>query len=107
MQKSTFVTVDGKTFFATADGSLAKNTMLSRWTATYLFDEDGVMQTGFASFDGKDYYFDAKGKMVKSAWIDVENDRYYAKADGTLAKNETITKWFKKYTFDENGVLIR
>ena len=107
MQKTTFIKVDNKTYYATSDGSLAKNTMLSKWTATYLFDENGEMQTGFASFDGKDYFFDGKGKLVKSGWIDVDGNRYYAKADGTLAKNETITKWFKKYTFDENGVLVK
>jgi hypothetical protein len=38
---------------------------------------------------------------------DQDGKRYYAKKGGALAKNETITKWLKKYTFDENGVLIK
>ena len=32
---------------------------------------------------------------------------YYAKADFTLAWNETIFKWGKNYTFDENKVLVK
>ncbi|WP_092058401.1 hypothetical protein [Butyrivibrio sp. INlla14] len=62
-----------------------------------------LQQTGFISFDGKDYYANEKGHLAKQTFFYVDGSKYYAKGDFTLAKNETITKWGKKYTFDENG----
>ena len=107
MVKSNWITVDGNKYYAKADGQIAKNEIVEKWLTKYIFNEEGVMQTGFATLDGKDYYCNEKGAMQKSTWITVDGNKYYAKADYTLAKNETITKWGKKYTFDENGVLVK
>ena len=108
MQKATWITVDDNKYYAKADGKIARNEMFTKWSAKYIVGEDGALQTGFVTFEGKDYYCKPdKGTVVISDWIDVDGNRYYAKNDGTLAKNETITKWFKKYTFDENGVLVK
>ncbi len=107
MQKSTWITVDGNKYYAKADCQIAKNEIVDKWGSRYIFDAEGVMQTGFVAYDGKDYYCDAKGHMLKNSWITVEGKKYYAKSDYTLAKTETIKKWGIKYTFDENGVLIK
>ncbi|WP_256374491.1 hypothetical protein [Butyrivibrio sp. MC2021] len=32
---------------------------------------------------------------------------YYFDSEGKMVRGRTITKWTKKYTFDENGVLIK
>lgn len=107
MQKTTWITVDGNKYYAKADGKLAKSEFIDKWSSRYAFDENGVLYTGFFTVDGKDYYAKANGSMVRQNWITVGENKYYAKGDYTLAKNETITKWTKKYTFDENGVLIK
>ena len=49
-----------------------------------------------------------KNLMSKEDKVDnIDGNEYYAKGDRVLAKNETITKWGKKYTFDENGCLVK
>lgn len=105
MQKSTFYEEDGKKYYFGSDGK-AITGWLKKWTATYYFEDDFTMKTGFADIDGDTYYFNAKGHLVKSKWIEEEGNKYYAKADGKLAKNETIKKWGKKYSFDADGVLL-
>ncbi len=107
MQKQAWITVDGKKYYAKKNGEIAKNEVITKWGSDYLFGNDGVMLVGFVTFDGKDVYTNQKGVLIKQAWIDEGANRYYAKKDGELAKNETITKWGKKYSFDENGVLIK
>ena len=107
LQKQKWVTEDGKTYYALADGTIAKNQMIVKWGQTYIVDENGVLQTGFVTFEGNEYYANAKGLVQKQKWITVDGNEYYAKGDRVLAKNETITKWGKKYTFDENGCLVK
>ncbi len=107
MQKSTWVTVEGKKYYAKKDGVIAKSEVVDKWTSKYIVDEEGVLQTGFFTFEGNDYYANAKGALQKSTWIKVGEDKYYTKADYTLAKDETITKWGKKYTFDKDGKLVK
>ena len=108
MQKSAWITVDDVKYCALSDGSIAKNMKVTKWGASYIFDENGVLQTGFTDFNGNTYYCKpSNGAIQKSTWITVDGKKYYAKDTGILAKNETITKWGAKYSFDENGVLIK
>lgn len=106
MVRSSFVTEGDNTYYLGSDGKLVTGFM-TKWGHKYYFNSEGQMQTGFTDIDGNTYFFDQKGKMVESNWIDQNGKRYYAKKGGIIAKNETITKWFKKYSFDENGVLIK
>ena len=55
----------------------------------------------------KDYLPIGSVVLLKGAKKKLMITGFYVKADGHLAKNETLTKWGKKYTFDENGVLVR
>ena len=107
MQKQVWIVEEGVTYYVKSDGTIAENQMLEIRGKSYVFGDKGVLQTGFISFDGKDYYAGADGELVKSDWIVDGDHTYYAKADLTLAKNETIKKWGKKYSFDENGFLIK
>ena len=107
MVKTDFIKIGEDTYYARKDGAIVKNASLNKWTKEYLFGEDGKMLKGFNDFAGGTYYSNEKGAVVKSTWINVGEDKYYAKADGRLAKNETLTKWGKKYTFDENGLLVK
>jgi hypothetical protein len=48
-----------------------------------------------------------KGAMVKSNFVDLDDGRHYFDAQGHMVKGTTMVRWFVKYTFDENGVLIK
>lgn len=106
IQKNVFVEDGNNTYYFGSEGKLQTG-WLDKWSAKYYFDEEGVMQTGFTPIDGKTYCFDDKGKLQINTWINVGDDKYYAKGDGTMAQDETITKWLKKYTFDAQGKLIQ
>jgi hypothetical protein len=45
--------------------------------------------------------------MVKSDFVDLEDGTHYFDSEGKMVVGRTITKWLKKYTFDENGVLVK
>ena len=68
----------------------------------YVFDGDGVMQTGWIRLSGSKHYFDpVKGYMLVNTWID--NETYYVQRDG----RQTVGIYkIGRYTyyFDENGV---
>ena len=69
-----------------------------------LIGKNGIGKSSI--LEALDYYFNNKGAMAKSDWITIDGNVHYFKADGKMAVSETITKWFKKYTFNEYGVLI-
>lgn len=98
--------IDGNLLYFGSDGKMAKG-WLDKWTSVYYFDEDGVMQTGFVDIGNDTYYYNEKGHQTRSVWVNEDGKTYYIKADGTMAKAETIKRWGKKYSFDENGVLIQ
>ncbi|WP_026517695.1 N-acetylmuramoyl-L-alanine amidase family protein [Butyrivibrio sp. MC2021] len=105
LQKNVFHEEGEKKYYFGSDGKAVKG-WLSKWNATYRFDDEFVMMKGFADIDEDTYYFNDKGHLVKSGWIEEEGKKYYAKSDGKLAKSETIKRWGKKYSFDADGVLL-
>ncbi len=105
MVKSSFVEIDGQKYYFGSDGKMVTGFM-TKWLTTYYLDEKGVMQTGLTKIGEKMYFFKDNGHLVKSGWITDGDNKYYAKGDGVLAVNETIKKWGRSYTFDENGVLV-
>ena len=66
----------------------------------YLFDQNYLMQTGFADYNGKTYYLDPKTGQMVTGWIQVNNngvlDYYYFAEDGTMLDswNKIGDKWF-------------
>ena len=68
----------------------------------YFFANDGRLQTGFYTYNAKDYYSDKDGVMVTNKWIETKSNRYYAKADSSLAKGSIIIDG-RLEVFDENG----
>lgn len=62
-----FFSVDGKTFYANADGELQSGWVLvdDSW---YFFDSDYVMQTGWLNWGGAWYYLDSSGAM-QTGWL--------------------------------------
>ena len=51
----------------------------------YVFDEKGIMATGWAQAGGKWYYAEASGAVVCGGWNYINNAWYYFKADGEMA----------------------
>ncbi|SFC40933.1 endo-1,4-beta-xylanase [Butyrivibrio sp. YAB3001] len=107
MYRLSWINENGNWYYAKLDGTLAKNEIVSRLLSRYIFNEEGVMQTGFVHFNGNDYYCGTSGAIYTNSFITVDCKTYYAKNDGRLAKNETIWRLFRRYRFDENGVLVK
>ena len=93
-------------YISLADGTLARNVKIEKYFSEYIMGDDCKAMKGIIDFDGQRYYGKANGRLAKDAMFTVDGYTYYAKKDGTLAKSETITRYFHKYTFDENGRLV-
>lgn len=77
-----FFSVDGKTFYANADGELQ-----SGWVRIgdlfHFFDSDYVMQTGWLHYGSAWYWLDeATGRMASSGWYDCDGTRSWFNASG-------------------------
>ncbi len=94
--KSGWKQIDGKWYYFNKSGY-----MMTGWQkldgAWYYLGQDGTMKTGWQHISDKWYYFYDSGKMASSTWL---NNKYYLKADGSMAVNEYING----YWLDENGV---
>lgn len=99
-----WVTKDGYKYYMNDAGSmvLGKKYIDNNW---YLFANDGRLQTGFYTYNGKDYYSNKEGIMVTNQWIKTKSNKYYAKADGSIAKGKIIIDGVME-EFDQNGRYI-
>ena len=100
MQKG-WTTKDGYRYYMNDSGSMVsgKKYIDGNW---YFFANDGRLQTSFYTYNGKDYYSNKEGVMVTNQWIETKNNRYYAKADSSIAKGNIIIDGVLEY-FDDNG----
>lgn len=94
--------------YSKSDGTLAENEKLTIDGVAYIFDSNYQMVTNSKySADYLEYYLDANGLIAVNKWNkDTDGSWIYSKADGTLAKSETLTIGNVKYTFDNTGHLI-
>lgn len=95
---------DGHKYYLNDEGimTLGKKYINNDW---YFLGSDGVLQTGFYTYKGKLYYSNSDGTMVANKWIKTKSNRYYVKADSSLAiGNAVIDKVIEN--FDENGKYI-
>ncbi|MBQ3773754.1 MAG: family 43 glycosylhydrolase, partial [Pseudobutyrivibrio sp.] len=100
ISKSGLLTIDEDIYISLADGTLARSTKIEKYFNEYIMDENCKAIKGFATYDGKRYFCKDNGRVAKDYMFTIDGDTYYAKADGVLAANETITRFFKTYTFD-------
>ena len=103
MQKG-WVKKDGYKYYMNDSGTMVsgKKYIDNKW---YFFANDGRLETGFYTYNGKDYYSDKDGVMVTNQWIKTKSNRYYAKADGSIAKGKIIIDGVLE-EFDKNGRYI-
>ena len=105
-----WLTVDGKTYYCDDDGNTVtgwKQIRLGKGSSSKLewfyFDDDGVMQTGRVTIDGKKYQFTTSG-VLRTGWITHgKNKMYCTKEDGLAFGWKDIDgSW---YYFNDNGVM--
>ena len=123
--KSTFETIDGKTYYFNASGYMvtgwqavdgkwyyfnSSGARLTGWQQIggkwyYLAPWDkGAMVTGWQKLDGKWYFFNSSGAMV-TGWQKLSGHWYYFNGSGAM-----VTGWQKIsgtwYYFNANGVML-
>lgn len=126
-----FFEVSGVTYYAGEDGRIVKDSFVNITKddgsiATYFFDDQGHMATGFVTrwfwnsyyfgsdgvmvtnefvtYNGNTYYFGSDGMMVRY-WQTIDGKQYYFGDNGVMAKG-CVELWWNIYVFDENGALI-
>lgn len=65
----------------------------------YYFDENGIMQTGVVTINGKLLYFSEEDGTLQYGWITAGDKTYYAKKSGVLY----VSAWYGKYYFQADG----
>ena len=95
---------DGYKYYMSDSGSMVsgKKYIDDNW---YFLANDGRLETGFYTYNGKDYYSNKEGVMVTNQWIKTKSNKYYAKADGSIAKGKIIIDGVLE-EFDKNGRYI-
>ncbi len=108
MVVSDFVTIDGDKYYFDKQGHMVIGFM-ERWSSTYYLDAEGKLVTGrvIDAEDGYRYYANEKGQIAFSQFIILEDGKHFFDKDGHMVISATITRWGQKYTFDENGVLVK
>ena len=120
--KSSFITVDGKTYylnssgnrvtglcyigagryFFNSDGSMATKTWKTISGKTYYFTSSGQAVVGLCYIGSSRYYFDTDGSMCTDLWVEVSGKRYYFASDGKAATGfQTIDG--RRYYFNTDG----
>ena len=70
----------------------------------YSFDKNGVLQTGWQTYNGITRYYDPEIAVSQNGWITVDQNTYYVDAEkGRLTGRQTINK--SQYLFDTNGIM--
>ena len=100
--ENTSATVNGKTYFFRSWGGMYANAVVSSGDARYYVQADGSVctKTGWIKDKNKWYWIkDGSGRLAQNEWITYDNNRYYLKADGTMASSEWIddTWYFKSW----------
>ena len=104
-----WVTVSGrKYYFWSKDGTGHKAFQAAMGRVkidgtAYLFDDKGVLQTGFIKFDGKYYYAEADGSL-KYGWQTIDGKKYYFRKSTRAAETGWSTLGGNVYYFNSEGV---
>ena len=73
----------------------------------YYLGTDGVMQTGWITYNGSTYYLRPWGGMMANGWYLINGKWYYFQSWGGTAKSRWIYGLDKKwYYVDANGVML-
>ena len=101
---------DGGKIFASADGTLATNEIVTSGKHQYYADENGKLLTNriIKKEDGTRYYANKFGYIRKNSLFTApDGDKRYATADGTLAKSCWVTVGKKMYWCNKIGRITK
>lgn len=101
--KGEFITSGQNTYFEMSNGKKAGGWIKDdgKW---YYFDEyDGRMQTGFYTIGEETFYLSPSTGEMLSGWFTVDKDRFLARGNGTLVKNQEYSDGRYYYLFDVLG----
>ena len=76
-------TVDGKTYYSGADGTLYGPGWMEYNGGWYYFRDNGEMATGWVADGGCWYYMDTDGRMA-TGWIEDDGKWFYFNGNGTM-----------------------
>lgn len=108
MVRNASATVDGNTYYFGRDGKAIKG-FADILLLSYYFDENGVMLKNTLFTDGGyTYYATKSGLIMKAGFVNFKDGTRYFDLQGRMVKSKTIRLLiFFKYTFDENGILVK
>lgn len=95
---------DEKKYYLNSEGKLVirKQYLDDKW---YFFKTDGSLQTGLYTNNDKLYYSTLDGIMVANEWVKINNEKYYVKADSSVAIGDAIIDNVEE-KFDSYGKYI-
>ena len=101
----------GQWYYLKDNGLTARSETLTIGGKDYCFDTNSVMQTGWIDLgDGDWYCANSSGALLQNAWKKSGGQWYYLKADGLMARGETLSIVYKgvetEYRFDDSGVCL-
>ncbi|MBP3270836.1 MAG: cell wall-binding protein [Ruminococcus sp.] len=70
--------------------------------SSYLFDENGILQTGWQEYGGNTYYFDKYGTMLKGV-VKIDGEEYYLSDESGIFKTGLQDFNGEEYYFNDHG----
>ena len=90
-------------YYHYGNGALAKNDIIKIGNHSFLFDQYGLMQTGWRMVFDQKYYFDANGYMMTGGWKWINKKCYYFYSDGHVAVDEIVDSYY----VNKDGVWLK
>lgn len=101
--KNTWAKLDGYWYFFQDDAKMLASGLKEIEGQTYLFHQDGHMQSGWHNLENQWYYFASSGEMLKNTWLSYRGSWYYFLEDGKMASNLEKLIDNVNYKFKDSG----
>ena len=108
LQRETLLKLGNTIYGFGKDYAMCENGICYAYYDYYIFDRNGVAQTGWHQIGGKWYYADKTDDpyLIESGAYDIDGVTYLFK-DFTLVYSGTYADYQELYTSDANGVVIK
>jgi len=100
LYRKQWLTLSGKTYYATEDCSLATGLQKIGGKLYYFGSNSVMVKRQMVTVNGDSYFFGVRGFAITNAWRKVNGKYYYLGSDGKVLKDTII----KGYVVDSNGV---
>lgn len=92
--------------FRQSNGTEVKNSWGRISGKYYHFDQNGIMQTGWFTENGRWYYLGQDGAMLAGTWVLVDGKWYALNLDGTRMENQWYAYQGAWYYLGADGVML-